>query len=115
MEIREYRKQYRVCILMVRTCYMIQTTDDAPDEHVDRPGHVLPLADEDVEHDAVEDHPDQAHDGLEGPEVGELVPGPDDHIRGVVGGGVGGRGEGEGEQQYTQQGQGATPEGAPWA
>ena len=87
----------------------------------------MSLADEHVEDDAVEDHPDQAHDGLQGPEVGELVPGPDDHIRGgvaifvvvvvvivivvVVGGGGGavGGGDGEVKEQQAQYGQGATP------
>ena len=53
-----------------------------PDQEIDGVCHVLPLADEHVEDDAVEDHPDQAHDGLQRPEVGELVPGSDDHIRG---------------------------------
>ena len=55
-----------------------------PDQDIDRFCHVLSLADEHVEDDAVESHPHQAHDGLQGPEVGELVPGSDDHIRGVV-------------------------------
>ena len=94
MEIREYRKQYRVCILMVRTCYMIQTTDDAPDEHVDRPGHVLSLADEEVEHDAVEDDPDQADQGLEEPGQAEVVPRPRPRpgLRAVAHRHLGGRG-----------------------
>ena len=72
-----------------------------PDQEIDGVCHVLPLADEHVEDDAVEDHPDQAHDGLQGPEVGELVPRPDDHIRGgvIIGGGVGGGGEGEVKEQ----------------
>ena len=91
-----------------------------PDQEFDRVCHVLPLADEHVEDDAVEDHPDQAHDGLQGPEVGELVPGSDDHIRGglvivvivvvvVGGGGVVGGGEGKVKEQQAQYGQGATP------
>ena len=70
-----------------------------PDQDIDRVCHVLSLADEHVEDDAVEDDPHQAHDGLQGPEVGELVPGSGVHIGGGRGGVVGGGGEGEGEQQ----------------
>ena len=88
---------------MIQTRYSSQCTADPPDQHVDRPGHVLPLADEDIEHEAVEDHPHEADDGLEEPGQGEVVPRPRPRPghRGVADREVGGRGEGGhgGQQQ----------------
>ena len=79
---------------MIQARYSSQVTADPPDEHVDRPGHVLPLADEDVEHEAVEDHPNGPYDGLE---QGEVIPRsrPRPGNREVAHGDLAGRGEGD--------------------